>query len=66
MKIMNQENQNNIEDLTINQEQEAAVKGGPIFMQYDGIKGSVTAAGHEKWIELSGGPQSTESGLRGR
>ena len=24
----------------------------PIYMEYDGIKGSVTAAGHEKWIEL--------------
>lgn len=25
----------------------------PIYMNYDGIDGSVTAAGHEKWIELS-------------
>src|SRR5262245_15006247 len=25
----------------------------PIYMKYDGIEGSVTAAGHEKWIELS-------------
>ena len=24
----------------------------PIYMHYDGITGSVTAAGHEKWIEL--------------
>jgi type VI secretion system secreted protein Hcp len=24
----------------------------PIYMNYDGIDGSVTAAGHEKWIEL--------------
>lgn len=24
----------------------------PIYMQYDGIDGDVTAAGHEKWIEL--------------
>ena len=24
----------------------------PIYMQYEGITGSVTAAGHEKWIEL--------------
>jgi len=24
----------------------------PIYMNYDGIPGSVTAAGHEKWIEL--------------
>ena len=24
----------------------------PIYMDYDGVKGSVTAAGHEKWIEL--------------
>jgi len=25
----------------------------PIYMQYDGVDGSVTAAGHERWIELS-------------
>ena len=25
----------------------------PIFMNYDGITGDVTAAGHEKWIELT-------------
>jgi len=25
----------------------------PIYMKYDGIDGSVTAQGHEKWIELS-------------
>lgn len=25
----------------------------PIFMKYDGIDGDVTAAGHEKWIELN-------------
>jgi len=24
----------------------------PIYMKYEGIDGSVTAAGHEKWIEL--------------
>jgi type VI secretion system secreted protein Hcp len=24
----------------------------PIYMKYDGIDGDVTAAGHEKWIEL--------------
>ncbi|MCE9529819.1 MAG: type VI secretion system tube protein Hcp [Planctomycetes bacterium] len=24
----------------------------PIYMQYDGIKGSVTEAGHKEWIEL--------------
>jgi type VI secretion system secreted protein Hcp len=24
----------------------------PIYMKYDGIDGSVTATGHEKWIEL--------------
>jgi type VI secretion system secreted protein Hcp len=24
----------------------------PIYMKYDGIDGSVSAAGHEKWIEL--------------
>ena len=24
----------------------------PIYMNYDGIQGSVTEAGHEKWIEL--------------
>jgi type VI secretion system secreted protein Hcp len=25
----------------------------PIYMQYEGIDGDVTAAGHEKWIELT-------------
>jgi len=25
----------------------------PIYMQYDGIDGDVTATGHEKWIELT-------------
>ncbi len=53
-----------IEDLTINEEQASAVKGGPIFMKYDGIDGDVTAAGHEKWIELSGGPTGGGSGLK--
>lgn len=46
----NQE-QSLLEDLTVNEAQAAEVKGGPIYMQYEGIKGSVTAAGHEKWIE---------------
>ena len=26
---------------------------GPIYMNYEGIDGDVTAQGHEKWIELS-------------
>ncbi len=25
----------------------------PIYMKYDGINGEVTAAGHEKWVELN-------------
>ena len=25
----------------------------PIYMNYDGIPGDVTSAGHEQWIELS-------------
>ncbi|OAI46943.1 hypothetical protein AYO44_01835 [Planctomycetaceae bacterium SCGC AG-212-F19] len=25
----------------------------PVFMQYDGIDGDVTTAGHEKWIEVT-------------
>ena len=25
----------------------------PIYMQYDGINGEVTAAGHEQWVEVS-------------
>jgi type VI secretion system secreted protein Hcp len=25
----------------------------PIYMNYDGIQGEVTASGHEKWIELT-------------
>jgi len=39
-----------IEDLTINENQTAEVKGGPIYMQIDGISGDVTSAGHDKWI----------------
>jgi type VI secretion system secreted protein Hcp len=31
----------------------------PIYMKYDGIDGSVTAQGHEKWIEL----QSCQVGI---
>lgn len=31
----------------------------PIYMKYDGIDGAVTAAGHEKWIEL----QSCQMGV---
>jgi type VI secretion system secreted protein Hcp len=31
----------------------------PIYMNYEGITGSVTAAGHEKWIEL----QSCQMGV---
>ena len=46
-----------IEDLPVAQGRAAEVKGGPIYMNYEGIEGDVTAAGHEKWIELSGGPR---------
>jgi hypothetical protein len=53
-----------LEDLTITQSQAAEVKGGPIFMQYHGIDGDVTAAGHEKWIEMDGGPVSGGSSLK--
>ena len=37
-----------IEDLTVNQDQEAEVKGGPIYMEYEGIRGSVTTRGWER------------------
>ena len=40
-----------IDDLPVAQDVAAEVKGGPIFMRYDGIDGDVTSAGHEKWIE---------------
>jgi hypothetical protein len=57
MNIMNQKDNceaNNtqilIEDLTINENETAEVKGGPIYMQIDGVDGSVTSAGHDKWI----------------
>lgn len=39
-----------IEDLTVNQDQEAEVKGGPIYLKYDGIEGDVTARGWERDI----------------
>jgi hypothetical protein len=53
-----------VEDLTITEDQAAAVKGGPIFMNYEGISGDVTSAGHEKWIEYSGGPQPTGAPIK--
>lgn len=34
--------QSEIEDLTVNQDQAAEVKGGPIFSQYECIEGDVT------------------------
>ena len=38
-------NLNELNDANVVSEQEAAdVKGGPIYMQYEGIKGSVSAA----------------------
>lgn len=30
-----------------------ASTAAPIYMQYEGVDGSVTAAGHDKWIELN-------------
>ncbi|MEO8056539.1 MAG: type VI secretion system tube protein Hcp [Acidobacteriota bacterium] len=27
--------------------------GGPIYMQYEGVPGEATTAGHDKWIEVS-------------
>lgn len=42
-----------IEDLTIEEGQSTAVKGGPIYMNYDGIDGDVTSAGYEGWISPS-------------
>lgn len=53
-----------IEDLTVNQDQATAVKGGPIYIRVDGIAGDVTSAGHEKWIDLSGGPVSGGNSLK--
>ena len=53
-----------IEDLAVNQEQAAEVKGGPIYMNFDGIDGDVTSRGHDKWIELSGGPTSGGNNLK--
>ncbi len=52
------------EDLTIGEEHAAAVKGGPIFMRYEGIEGTVTSGGHEKWIDLSGGPTAGGNNLK--
>jgi prepilin-type processing-associated H-X9-DG protein len=38
-------NLNDLNETTVVSEQEAAdVKGGPIYMQYEGIKGNVTPA----------------------
>lgn len=37
------------------------ISGGPIYMKIDGVDGSVTAAGHEKWIELDSVQMSTRT-----
>ena len=41
-----------IEDLPVNEDQATAVKGGPIFQNYQGIDGDVTSRGYEKQIEI--------------
>jgi hypothetical protein len=47
------ENQQSVvEDLTITQDQEAEVKGGPIYMKVEGIDGDVTSTGYDKQISL--------------
>ena len=38
-----------IEDLTVNQDQAAEVKGGPIYIKVEGVDGDVTSRGYEKW-----------------
>jgi len=43
--------ENPISDLPVAEAQQDQVKGGPIFMEYEGIKGSVTTAGFEKRIQ---------------
>jgi hypothetical protein len=57
MNIMNQQDNretNNTqiltEDLTINETLSTKIKGGPIYMQVDGVDGDVTTVGHDKWI----------------
>jgi hypothetical protein len=42
-----------IEDLTIEETQSTAVKGGPIYMHVEGISGDVTAAGYDKLISTT-------------
>lgn len=37
----------------------------PIYMNYDGIEGEITAAGHEKWIELTNFSWGEARGLTG-
>ncbi|MEW6126835.1 MAG: hypothetical protein AB1757_07330 [Acidobacteriota bacterium] len=55
---MNQQNkgeahnqQTLVEDLTVTQADAEVVKGGPIYLRVEGVDGSVTSSGHEKWIE---------------
>lgn len=40
-----------VHDLPVTEEQQDQVKGGPIYMQYEGVKGSVTTAGFEKGVQ---------------
>jgi hypothetical protein len=42
-----------ISDLPVAEAQQDQVKGGPIYMKVEGVKGRVTAAGFEKEIQLS-------------
>jgi hypothetical protein len=42
-----------IEDLTIEEAQSTAVKGGPIYIHVEGISGDVTSEGFDKGISLN-------------
>lgn len=45
-----------IDDLPVNEDQAADVKGGPIYLKVDGVDGDVSNVGLEKGIALDGGP----------
>jgi hypothetical protein len=48
------ENQQSVtDDLTMDEAQSTAVKGGPIYMNYEGISGDVTTAGYDKWVSAN-------------
>jgi hypothetical protein len=50
--ITQNENANQIEDLTLDDTSTAGVKGGAAYMKLGDIKGEVATTDHKEWINL--------------